>query len=129
MRRPIGWKSNKSPNTKRNLRLCKIVHLKTLHTSHRSSWANLFQSEIELSPLTDCRHSTPPARLSVTLWEGGRCAVGTCSSGTSYGEASGGRCGAVAGLHVLRDATVGGQLVTEGSTELRKLLLGLGGGQ
>lgn len=67
--------------------------------------------------------------LLVTVWKGGCCTVGTCSGGTSYGEASGGRRGAVTGLHVLGDATVGGQLVAEGSAELRELLLGLGGGQ
>lgn len=78
--------------------------------------------------------SRPPARLparplSLTLREGRRGAVGTCSGGTNYGEASGGRCGAVAGLHVFRDAAVRGQLMAEGRAELRELLLGLRGGQ
>lgn len=67
--------------------------------------------------------------LSLTLSEGGCGTVGTGSSGANYGETSGGRCGAVAGLHIFRDATVGGQLMAKGRTELRELLLGLCRGQ
>lgn len=67
--------------------------------------------------------------LSFTLREGWCGAVGTCSSGTNYGEASRGRRGAMAGLHVFRDTAVGGQLMAEGRAELRELLLGLCGGQ
>lgn len=67
--------------------------------------------------------------LSFTLREGWCGVIGTCSGGTNYGKASGGRCGAVAGLHVFWDATVGGQLMAKGRAELRELLLGLCGGQ
>lgn len=67
--------------------------------------------------------------LSFTLREGWRGAVGTCSGGTNYRKAGGGRRGAVAGLHVFRDATVGGQLMAKGRAELWELLLGLCGGQ
>lgn len=78
--------------------------------------------------VSDCE-STDRCRLSFTLREGRRGAVGTCSGGTNYGIASGGRYGAVAGLHVFRDATVGGQLMAEGRAELWELLLGLCAGQ
>lgn len=84
--------------------------------------------------VSDCEstnHHTVSAGhlLSFTLREGRSGAVGTCSSGTYYGKASRGRCGAVAGLNVFRDATVGGQLMAKGCAELRELLLGLCGGQ
>lgn len=84
--------------------------------------------------LSDCdstdRRAVAACRLlSFTLREGWRGAVGTCSGGTNYREASRGRRGAVAGLHVFWDATVGGQLMAKGRAELRELLLGLCGGQ
>lgn len=60
----------------------------------------------------------------------GRCGVvGTCSGGANDGEASRRRRGAMAGLNVFWDATVGGQLMAKGRAELRELLLGLRGGQ
>ena len=78
---------------------------------------------------TDHHAAAAGCLLSFTLREGWCGAVGTCSGGTNYGKASGGCCGAVAGLHIFRDATVGGQLMAKGRAELRELLLGLCGGQ
>lgn len=78
---------------------------------------------------TDSRAAAAPNLISFTLREGWCDVVGTCSSCTNQREASGGRCGAVAGLHVFRDAALGGQLMAEGRAELRELLFGLRGGQ
>lgn len=66
---------------------------------------------------------------SVGGGEGRGCVIGTGSGGTGHCEARGRSYGAVAGLQVLGDATVGAQLVAEGRAELRELLLRGGGGQ
>lgn len=70
-----------------------------------------------------------PAQVC-SFWggEGRRCIIGTCSRGTCYCEACRRGYGAVAGLQVLRNATVRTQLVAKGCAELRELLLGRGGG-